>query len=195
MKKIIYILLLISCGFSNYAQVTILPGKNGGTGVANTGKTITIGGNLTTSGAYPLTITTTSTTSVTAPTSGTLATLAGTETFTNKTITPRTGTAVSSATITINSDNYDVYTVTSQSVAATIAAPSGTPQNGQKLILRIKDNGTARALTWITTSTGFRFSSDLAAPSTTILSKTLYVGAIWNSTDSYWDVIAILNNF
>ncbi len=56
----------------------IVQGVNGGTGVANTGKTITLGGNistagdLTTSGAFPITLTSTATTSVTLPTTGTL---------------------------------------------------------------------------------------------------------------------------
>ena len=53
----------------------VLPGANGGTGVNNTGKTITLGGNLTTSGANNLVFTTTGATNVTLPTSGTLATL------------------------------------------------------------------------------------------------------------------------
>ena len=64
----------------------VITGQYGGTGVANTGKTITIGGNLTTSGAFTTTIESTANTSVTLPTTGTLATLAGTETLTNKTI-------------------------------------------------------------------------------------------------------------
>jgi len=68
----------------------ILPGANGGTGVANTSKTITLGGNLTTSGAFATTLTATNTTTVTLPTTGTLATLAGTETLTNKTLTSPT---------------------------------------------------------------------------------------------------------
>lgn len=54
----------------------VLVGANGGTGVANTGKTITLGGNLTTSGAFASTFTMTNTTAVTFPTSGTLATTA-----------------------------------------------------------------------------------------------------------------------
>lgn len=53
-------------------QGTVIAGQYGGTGVANTGKTITLGGNLTTSGAYAVTFTVTGTTSVTLPTSGTL---------------------------------------------------------------------------------------------------------------------------
>lgn len=51
-----------------------LSGAAGGTGVANTGKTITLGGNLTTSGAFSTTLTETGNTNVTLPTSGTLAT-------------------------------------------------------------------------------------------------------------------------
>jgi len=65
---------------------SLITGQYGGTGVANTGKTITLGGNFTTSGAYSTTLTATATTSVTLPTSGTLATRAGVETLTNKTL-------------------------------------------------------------------------------------------------------------
>lgn len=53
-------------------QGTVVAGAYGGTGVANSGKTITLGGNLTTSGAFACTFTLTNTTSVTLPTSGTL---------------------------------------------------------------------------------------------------------------------------
>lgn len=63
---------------------TLAPSR-GGTGVSNTG-TITLGGNLVTSGAFDLTLTQTGATNVTLPTTGTLATLAGIETLTNKTI-------------------------------------------------------------------------------------------------------------
>lgn len=55
----------------NATNVTgIVSGANGGTGVDNTGKTITLGGNFTTSGAFPLSIITTASTTVTFPTSG-----------------------------------------------------------------------------------------------------------------------------
>jgi hypothetical protein len=55
-------------------QGTAIAGLYGGTGVANSGKTITLGGNLTTSGAFATTLTATAATTVTLPTSGTLAT-------------------------------------------------------------------------------------------------------------------------
>ena len=80
----------------------IIAGEYGGTGVANTGKTITLGGSLTTSGAFDTTLTMTGATSVTLPTTGTLATLAGTETFTNKTLTsPVIATIVNTGTLTL----------------------------------------------------------------------------------------------
>ena len=83
-------------------QGSVIDGTYGGTGVANTGKTITLGGNLTTSGAHATTVTTTANTSVTLPVSGTLATLAGTETFTNKTLTsPVIATIVNTGTLTL----------------------------------------------------------------------------------------------
>ena len=60
---------------SSYAVgSTPLPGVYGGTGVANTGKTITLGGNLTTSGAFATILRSTAATDITLPTSGTLLT-------------------------------------------------------------------------------------------------------------------------
>lgn len=61
---------------------TLVAGQYGGTGVANTGKTITLGGSIstastfTTSGANALTLTTTGSTNITLPTTGTLVTTA-----------------------------------------------------------------------------------------------------------------------
>lgn len=54
---------------------SVIAGQYGGTGVANTGKTITLGGNFTHTGAHTLTLTTTNNTSVTLPTTGTLTTI------------------------------------------------------------------------------------------------------------------------
>lgn len=68
-------------------NATIINPTYGGTGVNNGSKTITLGGSLTTSGAFDTTLTVTAATSVTLPTTGTLATLAGTEALSNKTIT------------------------------------------------------------------------------------------------------------
>lgn len=75
----------------------VVTGAQGGTGVNNNAKTITIGGSITFSGAFTTALTVTANTSVTLPTSGTLATLAGAEALSNKTITASTfsGTSIS----------------------------------------------------------------------------------------------------
>jgi len=100
----------------------------------------------------------------------------------------RTTTEASSATPTINTDNTDIHTITALAAAITSFTTnlSGTPVNGQKLIIRIKDNGTARAITW-----GASFTSRGATlPTTTVLGKYHYIGLIWNSTASTWDCVA-----
>jgi hypothetical protein len=110
----------------------------------------------------------------------------------NKRITQRIGTTSSSATPAPAGDSNDIFTVTGLAEAATIAAPTGTPTNGQELLLRIKDDGTARALAF---NAIYRFSSDLIAPTTTVASKTMYMKFIYNSADTTWDCLAWLNNF
>jgi hypothetical protein len=57
---------------------------------------------------------------------------------------------------------------------------SGTPTNFQKLIIRIKDNGTARTIAW---GTSFASRGE-TLPVTTVLSKVLMVGLIYNTVTS-----------
>ncbi len=100
----------------------------------------------------------------------------------------RVSTVADSATPTPNADTDDEYTVTALAQSATFGAPTGTPTDGQGLIIRILDNGTARTLAWnaIYTAIG------VTLPTTTTLSKYTYVGCIYNSTSTKWDVIAVL---
>lgn len=162
---------------------------SGLTAGAVTGLTLASSSSITTVGAYAITLTATGTTGITLPTTGTLATLAGTETLTNKRVNPRTDTVASSATPTINTDTTDIFTITAIATAITSMTTnlSGTPVNGQKLIIRIKDDGTARAITW-----GASYASRGATlPTTTVISKYLYVGLIYNSTATVWDCVAV----
>lgn len=98
-----------------------------------------------------------------------------------------TQTTTSTATLTINSDIQDLGVITAQAAALTIASPTGTPIQGQKLIFRIKDNGTARGITW---NAIFRIIGT-TLPTTTVINKTTYVGCIYNSTDTKWDVVVV----
>ena len=96
----------------------------------------------------------------------------------------------STATPTPNADLYDQYSLTALAADAAFAAPTGTPVDGQKLILRIEDNGTARALTWdaIYEACGDGIA---AAIDSTTLSKKMYVGCIYNTANTKWDVVAV----
>ena len=102
--------------------------------------------------------------------------------------TPRINTLTTTSTITIDSSLYDQYIITSLSEALYIStAASANQSNGRKMIIRIKDNGTSRFLTY---SGNFR-GIGLTLPTATTASKTMYIGCIWNTNDSYWDVIAV----
>ena len=104
-------------------QGTIVSPTYGGTGINNGAKTITLGGNLTTSGAYALTLTLGAATTVTLPATGTLATLAGSETFMNKTLTSPTLTTPTLGVATATSINK--ITITQPTNAATLTIVDG----------------------------------------------------------------------
>jgi len=105
--------------------------------------------------------------------------------------TNRITTITSNANPTINTDNCDFVTITAQAeaIASMTTNLSGTPTNFQKLIIRIKDNGTARAITW-----GASFEAKgIALPTTTVLSKVLTVGFLYDTVTSKWGCVAALN--
>lgn len=119
----------------------------------------------------------------------TVPTISSTSTITNKRNQPRIVSAASYTTDTgtsLDVSTTDIFVITAQAGALLFNAPGGTPVQGEKLVIRIKDNGTARALTW---NAVFR-AMGTALPSTTVLSKTLYLGFFYNSTDTKWDLVA-----
>ena len=108
--------------------------------------------------------------------------LTSTETFTNKRWTARVGSTTSSATPTINTDNYDIYKLTAQAADITSFTTnlSGTPVDGD--ILEIQITGTAvRAITW---GTSF-VASTVDLPTTTVTTVTLTVIFQYYTTSSY----------
>lgn len=96
-------------------------------------------------------------------------------------------TATSSATPTINTDNFDMLRITAQAAAITSMTTNltGTPEDGDTLIVSITDNGTARAITW---GASFESSGTVTLPTTTVISTRLDVAFIWNATTSKWRI-------
>jgi hypothetical protein len=69
-----------------------------------------------------------------------------------------------------------------------VSNPTGTPSNFQKLIIRIKDNGIARSISW-----GSVFASRGATlPTITTVNKWMTLGFIYNSNGTgTWDLVAL----
>lgn len=101
---------------------------------------------------------------------------------------PRSTVVTSTGSPTPNMDNTDLYVLTALATNATFGQPSGTLSQGQVLKIRVKDDGTPRTLTWNAAYRGV----GVALPSTTVAGKILYVGAVYNLTDTKWDVIAVV---
>ena len=134
--------------------------------VGGTGATVTPTTAVTTSGVYTVTPEVSSATY---------------NTLSNKRWVPRVISSASYTTsVTIPADSVDLFQITAQAGALLFNAPSGTPNNGDLLVIRIKDNGTARALTY---NAIFNWSP----PSTTVLGKYLVMCFMYNSVTSNWN--------
>lgn len=122
--------------------------------------------------------------------SASVVTVGGTQTITSKRITKRVVTVTQSATPTINTDNTDVAYITglAQAVTSFTTNLSGTPVNGDTLIIDVTDNGTGRALTF---GASFEASGNVALPTTTIANTKLTIGFRWNVATTKWTCVAV----
>lgn len=108
-------------------------------------------------------------------------------------IVKRTVALTDAATIATNADSGDIFTVTLAG-NRTMAAPSGTPADGQEVTYRIKQDATgSRTLAW---DVAFRFSTDLPAPTlSTSANATDYVKFIYNADSGTWDCVQVTKGF
>ena len=97
-------------------------------------------------------------------------------------------TVVSSATPTPTGETkYNELYITALAEDPTFAPPSGTPVNGNKLLMRIEDDGTSRTLTF--NAIYQAMGTDL--PTATTISKVLYLLFLYSSADSKWDLLSL----
>jgi hypothetical protein len=77
--------------------------------------------------------------------------------------------------------------ITAQATGLTLDNPTGSWQQGQDLIIRIKDSGVSQNITY---NAGYR-AVGIVLPTATTANKTIYLGIIYNSDSSTWDVIGL----
>ena len=91
------------------------------------------------------------------------------------------------AALNINAATTSIVVINAQDQDFSVNLPSGSPIDGQKLLIRILDDGTSRTITFNVT---FR-AVGVTIPAATTAGKVLYVGCIYNANSSKWDVIAV----
>lgn len=98
---------------------------------------------------------------------------------------PRSSSAATAVTLTPNADNFDIVSVTAQAGALTVASPVGTPLDGQQLTVRVRDNGTIRAITWNAAYS----ASPSVLPTATVVGVTMIYRFVFNSNRNVWDLL------
>lgn len=117
--------------------------------------------------------------------SGTIVGTTDTQTLTNKSITKRVVTTTDNATAVIDLDVTDVYEL-SAIANATEFTRTGTPTDGQILLIRLKDASVSKSLTW----TGFT-AIGVTLPTATTASKWTYVICNYNSAAAALHAIGV----
>jgi hypothetical protein len=84
------------------------------------------------------------------------------------------------------SADWDMVALTAQAITLDITGTvGGTIPDGWGFVLRVKDNGIARSITY----TNVR-AVGVTLPTATVPGKTLYLAFIYNAADSKWDCVA-----
>ena len=102
---------------------------------------------------------------------------------------PKANTVTDGTSISINTDLADLFIQTNTQTAGTLTinAPSGTPVNGQKFMIRLSSTA-IQTFSWNAIYAG---STDLPLPGTSSGSgKYDYLGFIYNSTATKWQLLA-----
>lgn len=102
---------------------------------------------------------------------------------------PRVNTlTVSSNTYTPNADTTDIALISSPTANFTVAAPTGTPVNGQRLSIRMTSGATGYVPTW---DAAFISSGVATLPSTALpVSKTMTAFFSYDTSNSKWVLMA-----
>lgn len=97
----------------------------------------------------------------------------------------RSFTITTTDSLTPNVDQVDLVNITTLASTLVVNNPIGTPKDGDGFVLKIKDNGSPRAISWGSNYRAFGQALSL----TTVTSKAMYIPMIYSAADNKWDVL------
>jgi hypothetical protein len=99
----------------------------------------------------------------------------------------RTATLTTASTLSPDIGAVDMVRVTALASDLALAAPTGTPLDGQRLLVSIADDGTPHALSF---DAAYRDETGNGFPDVTEPGSPLYLGFLYNASVSKWDLLA-----
>jgi len=172
-------------------QGTLVGATYGGTGVNNGSNTLTLAGNVSHAGSFTQTFTATANTSLTLPTTGTLATLAGSETFTNKTLTsPVIATISNTGTLTLPTSTD---TLVGRATTDTLTNKTLTQPTIDNIKMGYTTTATAAGTTTLTASSNYRQFFTGTTTQTIVLpvTSTLVAGIAWEIENNSTGLVTV----
>lgn len=97
-------------------------------------------------------------------------------------------TMASGATLTPDAATYNIAECASLATNTTLAAPSGTPVNGQVMVIRLKDNGSSRTIAY---NSIYQNISGLTNLTATTAGKWHVIGCIYSTSAVKWQIVSI----
>lgn len=155
------------------------------------GASLTTSGNITTAGINATDVTLSGSASlvggITVNGTANIATMLVAGSIADTPIIPRVTSITSSSVVTIDADTTDQLFITNLATDVAIEPPGGTPVSGQKLTIRILDDGNSHNIAWdpIFVEIG------TSLPLVTIPGKYVYVGMYYNTEEAAWDVVSV----
>ena len=113
--------------------------------------------------------------------------LSSAQTLTNKRTQKRVYSTTSLSTLTPEIANYDIFVLTAQATALTIANHSTSVMaDGEMILIRILDNGTAQTISF---GTDYVADAGVALPTTTNISKRMEMLFEWHANLSKFNLV------
>jgi hypothetical protein len=95
-------------------------------------------------------------------------------------------------TVALDASLSDTFTLVADQ-SFTLSNPTN-PTDGQRIVVRIKQDGTGSRL--ITFDTKWRFGTDITAVVLSVAANAVdYIGAYYNATDDMWDILAVAKGY